>query len=77
MELVEVIYPALEAVEEKTEANGSIVTSQRVRSLDHARQDANGNLFWSQRSQLIYPEGVDASKMPTPRVRMPGIANPS
>lgn len=70
MALFEVILLTLDGVNQLTGADGSISTDMRMKPYDHARPDAQGNLIWGQKSQVLFPEGVDAKQFP-PTILLP------
>jgi hypothetical protein len=70
MALVEVILLTQDAVELVSKEDGSTDTRMHVKPYDYARERQDGSLAWGQRSQIIHPDGVDASKL-TPRVLPP------
>jgi hypothetical protein len=68
--LFEVILLAVDGIKSSHKADGSIVTQVAMKMYDYARTDTNGNLIWGQKSQVVYPDGTDASKL-TPHVLAP------
>ncbi len=68
--LFEVILLTLDSVEEVRKDDGSTETKLAMKTYDFARPDVDGNLKWGQKSQIIYPDGVDASQS-TPKVLSP------
>jgi hypothetical protein len=76
MALLEVILLTLDSVELVSKDDGSTETQMKVRTYDYARERNDGSLAWGQRSQIIYPDNVDAARV-TPRVLPPDTAPPS
>jgi hypothetical protein len=68
--LFEVILLTLDSVNETRRDDCSTETKKAMKTYDYARPDVNGNLKWGQRSQVIYPDGVDASQF-TPTLLPP------
>jgi hypothetical protein len=62
MDMCEVIFLTLDSVQEVHKEDGGIETKMAMKTYDYARSDSNNNLVWGQKSQIIYPPGVDASK---------------
>ncbi len=68
--LFEVILLTLDSVEGVRRDDGGTETKMAMKTYDFARPDVDGNLKWGQKSQIIYPDGVDASQF-TPKVLSP------
>jgi hypothetical protein len=68
--LLEVILLTLDSIKEEHKEDGSIHTGMNMKTYDFARADGNGNLVWGQKSQIVYPNGVDASQF-TPKILLP------
>jgi hypothetical protein len=68
--LFEVILLTLDSVTEVRRDDGSTETKKAMKTYDFARSDVDGNLKWGQKSQIVYPDGVDASQF-TPMLLPP------
>jgi len=68
--LFEVILLVVDGTQEIHREDGSNVTQVAMKMYDYARADTSGNLIWGQRSQVVYPDGTDASRF-TPHVLAP------
>lgn len=71
MALLEVILLTVDSVELVGKDDGATETRMHVKTYDYARERDDGSLVWGQKSQIIHPDGVDASKL-TPRILAPG-----
>lgn len=71
LDLFEVAYMTLDSIE-TTEIDGATRTRKNMKFLDFARPDSEGNLVWGQKSQIVYPEGTDASRY-VPAIRPPVV----
>lgn len=70
MALLEVILLTLDSIKEEHKLDGSIHTAMNMKPYDFARPDAEGSLVWGQKSQIVFPNGVDASQF-TPSILPP------
>jgi hypothetical protein len=61
MALLEVILLTLDSVDLISKDDGSTDTRMQVKTYDYAREGDDGRLVWGQRTQIIHPDGVDAS----------------
>jgi hypothetical protein len=68
--LFEVILLTVDGTKEVRKEDGTVVTHVAMKPYDYARTDSDGNLIWGQKSQVVYPDGTDASKF-TPQVLAP------
>jgi len=67
MALLEVILLTQDSVDLTRKDDGSTETRMHVKPYDYGRERADGSLAWGQKSQIIYPDGIDASKF-TPTI---------